>query len=58
MDVDKNDRRPCDLLPLPELNLFNLYTFGVAPDFQLGYAKDKQGFPKKVDFHSLKHPAE
>jgi hypothetical protein len=50
--------RPCDLLPTPELSLFNLYTWGVGSDYQLGYAKDKQLHPKKIEMLTPRHPAQ
>ena len=52
-DLGKDQNRACDLLPVPELSHFNLYSFGFASDYQLGYAKEKQLIPKKIDFHSL-----
>lgn len=57
-DLGKDQSRACDLLPVPELSHFNLYSFGFASDYQLGYAKEKQLIPKKIDFHSLKAPIE
>lgn len=57
-DLDNSNSRPCDLLPTPSLSHFNLYTYGKAPDYQLGYPKDKQTYPKKVDFHSPKTPTQ
>ena len=55
---DLSERRPCDLLPSPELSFFSLYSWGVGSDYQLGYPKDKQLQPKKIDLRPSIHPAE
>ena len=58
LETDYFGQRPCDLLPLPEITFFNLYSWGVGADYQLGYPKDKQLFPKKIDIKPLNYPAE
>jgi hypothetical protein len=50
--------RPCDLLPLPELSLCTLYSWGVGSDYQLGYPKDRQHVAKRVDLGSWHQPTE
>lgn len=58
LDTDPSGLRPCDLLPIPELNFFNLYSWGVGTDYQLGYPKDKQPYPKKIDLKPSNYPPE
>ncbi|CAG9318293.1 unnamed protein product [Blepharisma stoltei] len=49
--LDSSLNRPCDLLPINESpNLGQLYSWGAGPDYQLGYAKEKQINPKKLEF--------
>ena len=55
---DNSGQRPCDLLPLSEGNFGSLFSWGVGPDFQLGYSKEKQNLPRKVEFTSLYEPEE
>lgn len=56
--TDKASRRPCDLLPVPELNFFNLYSWGVGSDYQLGYPKEKQLQAKKIELFPIVFPSE